>query len=234
MGEKLNHRAAAEMAHYDHEPTSARRIRDTDELLERERNARRQLEAEKTVRERLLAMLTRELVTQANVALGWLNLMRREHLNVSTRDFVFGKVSGALDAQLSLLDELVGMSPAAAGHVNLDCRRVDVATMARAVAADAGDERAYVVAAENAVVVADAEHVVRALRALVDATTRDAHSVMLDVRIVDESVRVRFSNAIHEHDQALSVARRVAALYGGALTVEGDETVFELPVEPAV
>lgn len=214
----------------DIDPISARRLRDTGELLARERDARRQLEAEKTVRERLLGIMTRELVTQANVALGWLNLMQREHLDARARDNAFAKITAALNAQISMADELVGMSPAAVGHVNLDCRRVDVAALARAVAADVGDERAHVISTENAVVVADVEHMVRALRALITATTRDEDSVTIRVTASDDYAQVRFSSAIHDGDEALGVALRVAELYAGAITVADGETLFELPI----
>ena len=214
----------------DGEPIRERRLRDSDELLARERDARRQLDAEKAVRERLLATLTTELVTHANVARGWLRLIQREHLPMRERERAFAKVDAALDAQLALLDELVGMSPAAAGHVNLDCRRVDVAAIARAVAADVGDERAHVVAPETAFVVADVEHVVRALQSLLNATTRAADSVLLDVGVSGDRVHLRFSNGIREDDAALAIARRVAALYAGDLEIAADQTVFRLPV----
>lgn len=210
----------------------ARRLRDADELLEREREARRQLEAEKAVRERLLALMTRELVTQSNVALGWLNLMRREHLDARAREMAFAKADAALNAQLSLLDELVGMAPAALGHVNLDCRRVDVAAIARAVAADVGDDRAHIVATEAAVVVADVEHVIRALRALITAATRGVQCVRLHVAVDGDCVTVRLSNAIRNDADGLSVARRVATLYGGEITIAENETVLLLPSAP--
>jgi hypothetical protein len=210
-------------------PESSRRLRDAGELLERERNARQQLDAEKTVRERLLAIVTREIVTQANVASGWLNLMRREHLDAGLREKAFAKIDAALSTQLRLLDELVGISPVAVGHVNVDCRRVDVAAAARAVAADVGDDRAHVIANGAATVVADAEHVIRALRALVRATTRETDSVTVNVDVAGESVRVRFSNAVRNDDDALGVARRVAALYRGTIEVAADETSFVLP-----
>jgi hypothetical protein len=205
-------------------------MRDTGELLARERDARRQLEAEKTVRERLLAMMTRELVTQANVARGWLNLMRREHLDARERDRTFARITAALDAQLSIADELVGISPAAVGHVNVDCRRVDLAALARAVAADVGDERAHVIATEGATVVADFEHLVRALRALITATTRTVCSVTIRVTISGDHAQVRFSNAIGDRDEGLRVALRVAELYAGAIRVADGETLFELPI----
>jgi hypothetical protein len=212
------------------DPIRERRLRDLAELLARERDARRRLDGEKTVRERLLGLMTRELVTQANVAKGWLDLVRREHLDAGGRGKAFAKVEVALNAQLSMLDELVGISPAAVGHVNLDCRRVDVSAIARAVAADVGDDRAQVIATENAVVFADVEHLVRALRSLITATTRGAHSVKLHVTVCGDRVQVRFSNAIHEDDDALGVALRVAGLYGGAITAANGETLFELPV----
>lgn len=208
---------------------NARRIRDADELLARERDARRKLEAEKIVRERLLALMTCELVTQSNVASGWLSFMRREHLDARAREMAFAKVDAALNAQLSLLDELVGMTPAAVGHVNLDCRRVDVAAIARAVAADVGDDRAHVVATEAAVVVADVEHVIRALRALITAATRGVQFVRLHVAVDGDYVSVRLSNAIRSDADGLSVARRVATLYGGEIAIEQNETVFLLP-----
>lgn len=211
------------------DPISARRVRDADELLARERDARRQLEAEKTVRERLLGIMTRELVTQANIAKGWLGLMRRERLDGATRDVTFAKVDAALSAQLSLLDELVGMTPAAAGYVNVDCRRFDVAAVARAVAADIGDERAHVVATENAVAVVDVEHLIRALQALIIATTRELPSVELGVSVCGDVVRVRFSNPMRKDDDELGLVRRVAELYGGAIIVAEGETLFELP-----
>lgn len=215
------------------EPTTKRRLRDAEELLARERDVRRQLEGEKTARERLLAMMTTELVTQANVAMGWLDLIRREHLATGARETAFAKVGAALNAQLSMLDELVGMSPAAAGHVNLDCRRVDLATVARTVAADVGDERVHVVATETAAVVADIEHLIRAVRSLVDAATRITQSVTLYVSVSCDSARVRFSNAIRDCDDALPIARRVAHLYGGDISVTESETVFTLPLADA-
>lgn len=214
------------------DPVSARRIRDASELLERERNARRQLDEEKTVRERLLAMMTTELVTQANVARGWLDLMRRERLTGSARDAAFERIDSALNAQLVLLDELIGLSPAAAGRVPVDCRPSDVAAIVRAVAADVGDERVRVSASDGAVVVADVEHLVRAIRSLISATTRDAHFVEVSVGVSGDSVHVRFSGALPADASASSIARRVAQLYGGAIAVADNETVFVLPVAP--
>lgn len=214
----------------DADPASARRIRDASELLARERDLRCQLEAEKAIRERLLGTITTEVLTQANVAKGWLALMRREHLDARARETVFSKIAAALEGQVSLLDELVGISPVATGHVNLDLRRVDVAAVARAVAADVGDHRARVIALNEAVVIADSEHLVRAMRSLIEASTREVDSVLLQVARSGGSVRVRFSSAVRLDDEALGVARRVAALYGGTLTVADRETVFELPV----
>lgn len=213
----------------DVDPISVRRLRDADEVLVRERHARRMLEDEKRVRERLLATMTTELVTHANVAIGWLNLLRREHLDTARRDAVFAKISAALSAQLSLLDELVGMSPAAAGHVNVDCRSVDIAAVVRAVAADGGDERVRVVACEDAVVVVDSEHLVRALRSLLTATSCVERAVEIRVDLSGDFVLVRFSNVLPDGAEAMGVAQRVATLYGGAIAVAGDETVFTLP-----
>ena len=218
----------------DADPVSARRIRDAGELLSRERDLRRQLQAEKAIRERLLGTMTTEILTQANVAKGWLDLMRREHLDARARETVFSKIAAALDSQVSMLDELVGISPVATGHVNLDLRRVDLVAVARTVAADVGDHRARVVAPNHAVVIADIEHLVRAMRSLIEASTRDVDLVILQVAPTGGSVQVRFSNAIREDDAVLGVARRVAALYGGTLTVTDRETLFELPIADAL
>jgi hypothetical protein len=40
----------------------------------------------------------------------------------------------------------------------------------------------------------------------------------------------RFSDVIRDDDEAVGVARRVATLYGGAITVVDGETLLELPI----
>jgi hypothetical protein len=208
-----------------------RRLRDVEELVARERAARRQLEEEKVARERLVAAMAQEVLCQANVICGWVDLLCREPFDSNTRKRALEKVHRAARAQASCVHALVGIDAIAAGHLMVDRRRVDLVALLRAVVGDLGRDDVEVTGVTMLIVLADAEHIVRALRALLEAAVRSSTSPLrAHAESSATSANIRVSNMVPDDDDALLVTRTVAAVYDGALLVADGETIFTLPL----
>ena len=90
--------------------------RDKNELLERERRLRVQLEEEQLAKDRFLEVLSRDLRAPLNAVLGWTQLLRREKLDVNARDRGLATIERNAHAQLRLLEELLDISRIGVDH----------------------------------------------------------------------------------------------------------------------
>lgn len=146
--------------------------RDKDDLLARERQIRKQLEAGHRAKDRLLAILARDLRSPLNAVLGWTHLLQNEVLDKSARDKALSRIERNVRLQVDLIDGMLDISRIASHDVQLDIRPVDLTGLVGRIVG-ATNERAIelgvslsLYAAESLVVFGDAarlEHVVDTL-----------------------------------------------------------------------
>lgn len=110
-----------------------RALLDKDELLARERELREQLEAANRAKDRFLAILSHDLRGPLNAVLGWTSLLRRELLDMSTRDKALATIERNARIQAELIDGLLDVSRITAGKMQLDLQSLDLATLAHGV-----------------------------------------------------------------------------------------------------
>ncbi|MBX3192767.1 MAG: response regulator [Labilithrix sp.] len=110
-----------------------RALLDKDELLARERELREQLEAANRAKDRFLAILSHDLRGPLNAVLGWTSLLRRELLDIATRDKALATIERNARIQAELIDGLLDVSRITAGKMQLDLQALDLGLIARGV-----------------------------------------------------------------------------------------------------
>lgn len=140
-----------------------RALRDSEDLLARERALREQLQASNDAKDRFLAVLSHDLRGPLNAVLGWTGLLRREHLDTSTRDKALATIERNALAQNELIEELLDVSRIGSGKMQLEMRLLDFGDLVRkgidAVVPNARDGKISVVdqtGREPALVLGDA------------------------------------------------------------------------------
>jgi PAS domain S-box-containing protein len=103
----------------------ARALRDKDDLLQRERHAREELEHANRAKDRFIAVLSHDLRAPLNAILGWTQLLRREVLDIHARDRAFQTIERNARTQAKLIEELLDISRMAADRIQLSLTPID-------------------------------------------------------------------------------------------------------------
>jgi PAS domain S-box-containing protein len=114
----------------EREPDAARddvvrALRDKDDLLQRERHAREELELANRAKDRFIAVLSHDLRAPLNAILGWTQLLRREVLDIHARDRAFQTIERNARTQAKLIEELLDISRMAADRIQLSLTPID-------------------------------------------------------------------------------------------------------------
>ncbi len=101
------------------------------ELLQQEQAARREAEAVSRSKDEFVATVSHELRTPLNAIFGWVRLLRTGKLDAAKHAHALEVVERNTRAQAQLIEDLLDMSRVVTGHLRLDMRRVDLASVAR-------------------------------------------------------------------------------------------------------
>ncbi len=101
------------------------------ELLQQEQAARREAEAVSRSKDEFVATVSHELRTPLNAIFGWVRLLRTGKLDEAKHAHALEVVERNTRAQAQLIEDLLDMSRVVTGHLRLDMRRVDLASVAR-------------------------------------------------------------------------------------------------------
>jgi PAS domain S-box-containing protein len=99
--------------------------REIEELLQREREARRQAEEASNLKDEFLATVSHELRTPLTAILGWAHLLRAGQLDEKGATRALETVERNARAQSQLIDDLLDVSRIITGKLRLDVRQVD-------------------------------------------------------------------------------------------------------------
>lgn len=155
-----------------------RALRDKQDVLLRERGLREQLQAANEAKDRFLAILSHDLRGPLNAVLGWTSLLRREPLDMKTRDKALATIERNALTQSELIEELLDVSRIGAGKMQLEMRLVDFGDIARK-----GIDAVLPIAQQKTI-------------DLVDATTKDAVLVLGDAARLRQIVANLLTNAV--------------------------------------
>ncbi len=97
-----------------------------EQLIESERTARTEAEEANRVKDEFLATLSHELRTPLTSILGWLSMLRTDHLDEQTTARALETVERNARAQAQLIEDLVDVSRIAGGKLSLDVTPVDL------------------------------------------------------------------------------------------------------------
>jgi signal transduction histidine kinase len=126
-------------------------IRDREEGLKREQEARRQAEIASRSKDEFLGMLSHELRTPLNAILGWTRMLSTAQLDQSTAAEALAAVDRNARLQSRLIEDMLDVSRIMSGKMRLDAQPVDLTTVINAAvdtlrpAAEAKAIRIYVV-----------------------------------------------------------------------------------------
>ena len=126
-------------------------IRDREELLEREQEARKQAEIASRSKDEFLGMLSHELRTPLNAILGWTRMLTTAQLDQTTTSEALAAVDRNARLQSRLIEDMLDVSRIMSGKMRLDAQPVDLTTVINAAvdtlrpAAEAKGIRIYVV-----------------------------------------------------------------------------------------
>ncbi len=109
------------------ERREAERRRQT--VLAREQDARREAESLSRSKDEFVATVSHELRTPLNAIFGWVRLLRSGNLNQAQHAHALEVVERNTRAQAQLIEDLLDMSRVVTGHLRLELRRVDLATV---------------------------------------------------------------------------------------------------------
>jgi PAS domain S-box-containing protein len=98
-----------------------------ERLIESERAARAEAEEANRIKDEFLATLSHELRTPLTAILGWLSMLRAEHLDAETSAHALETVERNARAQAQLIEDLVDVSRIAGGKLKLEVRAIDLA-----------------------------------------------------------------------------------------------------------
>jgi signal transduction histidine kinase len=113
-------------------------------------NARlyREAQAASRAKDEFLAIISHELRTPINAVLGWATMLRRHHLDEARAEYACNAIERSARAQAQLLEQLLDVSRAIAGKIDLHLAPAQVATIVEAaidvVKADADDKKAQI------------------------------------------------------------------------------------------
>ena len=101
-------------------------LRESDDVIARERAIRHQLEHADRAKERFIAILSHDLRGPITSVLGWTHVLRRPGaITKSTREAALSAIDRATRSQLALVEELLDVSRIAADKLQLDLVALD-------------------------------------------------------------------------------------------------------------
>ena len=103
-----------------------------ERLIEREHAARTEAEEANRIKDEFLATLSHELRTPLTAMLGWLTILRREHLDQETTRQAIETIERNARAQAKLIEELVDVSRIVGGKLSLEMRPTNLLPVIRA------------------------------------------------------------------------------------------------------
>jgi PAS domain S-box-containing protein len=110
--------------------TERRRIQaEREELLARERAARREAEAATRAKDDFLAMLSHELRTPINAILGWTQVLRNAQHDTGTVTRALETIARNARQQARLIEDLLDLSAIVGGRVRLSTRSLNLVTV---------------------------------------------------------------------------------------------------------
>jgi PAS domain S-box-containing protein len=126
-------------------------IRDREEGVKREQEARRQAEIASRSKDEFLGMLSHELRTPLNAILGWTRMLSTAQLDQTTAAEALAAVDRNARLQSRLIEDMLDVSRIMSGKMRLDAQPVDLTNVINAAvdtlrpAAEAKEIRIYVV-----------------------------------------------------------------------------------------
>ncbi len=100
--------------------------------LDNERGARREAQAANRAKDEFLAMVSHELRTPANTVLGWMSVLRREHLESPIVRKGLEVIERNVSLQARLLEDIVDNLRASKGTMRLQRQTIDLASVVTA------------------------------------------------------------------------------------------------------
>ena len=128
-----------------------RAIQEREELLAREREARKEAEIASRAKDEFLGTLSHELRTPLNAILGWTRILSTGGLDEETSSRAIETIERNAKLQARLIDDMLDVSRIISGKLRLDAHPVDLTTVINAAvdtsrpAADAKEIRVQVV-----------------------------------------------------------------------------------------
>lgn len=126
-------------------------VRDREQLLAREQEARRQAEVANRTKDEFLSLLSHELRTPLNAILGWTRMLTSGSLDTETFSRAVEIIDRNAKLQSRLIEDMLDVSRIISGKLRLDAQPTDLAGVINAAvdalrpAAEAKDIRVYVV-----------------------------------------------------------------------------------------
>ncbi len=110
---------------------NARLYSDLESAAAREREARQQAEAANHTKDDFIAVLSHELRSPLQAALGWVTMLRRGQLNDTMRQRALDVIANSIEQQRQLVDDMLDLSRILAGRVPLERTVVDFSRVVR-------------------------------------------------------------------------------------------------------
>ena len=132
-------RATMERALAEVQRTEAARLRDANErlgaALERETRARHESEEASRLKDEFLMTLSHELRTPLNAVLGWLHMLRANGMDAQGRAHALATIERNAQAQVRLIEDLLEVSRAITGKLQVTLIPIDAGPVATGAAA---------------------------------------------------------------------------------------------------
>lgn len=106
--------------------------REREQLLARERAARKEAESANRIKDEFLAILSHELRSPLNPILGWTKLLRTRQFDQATTDKALATIERNATIQIQLVDDLLDVARILRGKLTLTRHRVDLAVTIKA------------------------------------------------------------------------------------------------------
>jgi signal transduction histidine kinase len=106
--------------------------RERNELLARERDARREAEAASRLKDEFLATLSHELRTPLNAVMGWASMLRQQSLDDEGRARAVEIIERNARSQQQLIGDILEVSQIIRGQLRLDMQVLDLVDIVRA------------------------------------------------------------------------------------------------------
>ncbi|MBD0373002.1 MAG: HAMP domain-containing histidine kinase [Pyrinomonadaceae bacterium] len=106
-----------------------RAITERDEMLVREKEARRAAEAASRTKDEFLAMVTHELRTPLSVITGWAGILLKGDMNEEASKAALETIKRNAEIQRHLIDDLLDISRITSGRLRVDAKETDLVSV---------------------------------------------------------------------------------------------------------